>query len=321
MAANPQFLPERETCDRKACPRYGLNLWRSSIREWDIKGSGGNRKTTIVTYSCRPPRPHLWHYEDHGPHGEPVQYVDPDGKVVQDVENRRGKHLSIRYTDSVTGEIVETESSHARVMKTERVRKAISRGVKHFRQTNPEQAAEIDKALVDYVQSQDGRATISASMTKRAKDPAYIDQQRETTLGNWKNLQVARKRIRGTRKALAKPDVKERQVNGLKSAWARKKAKEAAEKAELEELRAGGTKKKAVGRPRSTTPTNKQKVFIAAAQRYDRMKANNPGTSWGMVGQKVLPEEYERDPDGVADRLRLGAKDVRAKFPQFFSVS
>lgn len=113
----------------------------------------------------------------------------------------------------------------------------------------------------------------------------------------------------------------ERKEKEAKAAVAAAQAELDAARANLAEAEAKleAAKPKPVGRPAATKPTKKQEQFIAAAQLYDHLKSKNPKASWGMVGQKISPEEYEVDPDGLADRLRLGAKEVRAKFPEFFS--
>ena len=194
-------------------------MWRSSIYEVDIKGSEGKRTTTIVCFSCRPPKPQPWHYTRQGPHGERVETLEGENRY--------------RYTDRVTGEIIETESRRIRVMGTLEMRKKLSKGVKRFRKNNPEKAALINQSLLNYNASLEGRKRKSEAMKVLAKDPEYVEQRRQTSLANWKIDKIARKRVKGMKKALARPEVKESHSKGLKKKWAERKAKE---KAILEEL-------------------------------------------------------------------------------------
>lgn len=68
--------------------------------------------------------------------------------------------------------------------------------------------------------------------------------------------------------------------------------------------------------------TKKQALHIAAARLYDQLeKGNSEIASWALVAKRLTPEDYEKDPDGAADRLRLGAAYVRKKFPALFLAS
>ncbi len=52
-------------------------------------------------------------------------------------------------------------------------------------------------------------------------------------------------------------------------------------------------------------PARKRKLFLQAAELYKQLD------SWGLVAMKLVPAEYQKDPRGAADRLRLGAKHIK----------
>lgn len=52
-------------------------------------------------------------------------------------------------------------------------------------------------------------------------------------------------------------------------------------------------------------PAKKRELFLRAAELYQQLN------SWGLVAKKLVPAEYDQDPRGTSDRLRLGAKHVK----------
>lgn len=202
-------------CELEGCPRRGQNMWRSTA--YSLALNNGSGMVEIITFSCRPDKPHSRHYA----------YRTSDGEVAENLGAGRGCAGRYRWRDSATGEMHETKSGHADAMASPELRKRLGALVKR-RWKNPAYRGRMTEIIRKQNQYPQRREKISAAMQLRAQDPDYIEQQRQRTLASWQDPKIARRRIKGTKKAMADPEVKKRvkkqQSEASLAMWARRTA-------------------------------------------------------------------------------------------------
>lgn len=209
MTATARSFPNPK-CVVEGCPRYGQNMWRSST--YSLTTYNGTGMVKIVCFSCRPDKPHSWHYA----------YQAPGGEVAENLGEGRGRGGRYRWRDSATGKMCETKSGHANAMAAPETRKRLSKAQKRIWKNSTYRECRIE-SIRKCNQNPKRREKISAAMQLRVQDPHYIEQQRQLTLASWQDPKIARRRIEGTKKALADPEVKKRQSESAKRQWAQRK--------------------------------------------------------------------------------------------------
>jgi hypothetical protein len=293
--ATGEWLQSGETfragkCELAGCEREGKNGWFSGKpRAYPVKGANGQRTVAIRVVICKLQNPsralHTWYL---GPHGERCTKVLTDGG--------RPKHGCYSYRDSVTGEVIETEASHARAIGSREMRAVLSKAQRRFIKNSPERAKDRAQKLTEYNQSPQGRNRKSEFMRERARDPNYIEQQRQATLTSWQDPKVAKRRIMGTRRAFRNdPGISARAGLALKATWAKRKA-------ELQELRNLAAAPR--GRPRGED--TEKKLELMARLSVD-------GKSLRAMSLDIYPER-KSSPAAAYANVRWLASHYRSEF-------
>jgi hypothetical protein len=288
-----------QKCYLAGCERAGTgNLHHAGgLRAIAVKGTDGGKTVLIHPMSCGFDNPQrTLHAAYLGPHGEQLT------PLLNEKTGKR-KPGCWTYTDTKSGERIETESSHARAMRRKETKakfsKASKRAWKKHRETR---LPNIRAANRDPIR----RGKIKAKLLERYGDPkapeTWTPEQQKaredtgkTIKAFWDGLTPAKRRRQVKRRTAGshRPEVQEKQRKHKVLWWAKLKAKLKSAGA----VPTNGAKSKG-GAP----PKYAAELLEAAIQTYPKLP--EAIRSWPNVAKKVIPTEWKKDATSAGNNLR-----------------